>query len=93
MNSKKKLSLILITQNQGLIDKLRQRMSMTVLAADNAAYARALITEIKPSCVIIDFSIGQADAMDLADELRATQRETMTIGLLDRVEKLLPAAS
>ena len=86
-----KMTLLLVTQNKRLIERLEQRMSMAVVTANDVPAARALVAECLPSCVIIDFSVGQEDALLLAAELRETQREVMTIGLLDRGDKLLPA--
>ena len=87
-----RLVLLLVTQNQQLIEKLARRMAMYILAAPDIESARAVIAEMRPSCVVIDFSVGQREALAFADELHETQRQVMTIGLLDRGDKLLPAA-
>jgi DNA-binding response OmpR family regulator len=87
-----KPTLLLVTRNAELVEKLRRRLSMPVVTASTARAAREAVEDAAPSCVIVDFSIGQRSALALASELRSTRRGVMTIGLLDRGDKLVPRA-
>jgi len=79
---------LIVTQDQVLIENLKREMplelSFKVAVADNSFNAGFQVKGFYPDCIVVDFSIGSAEALQICQNLQRNSEvaETIIIALL-----------